>query len=96
MFPVALIQLQLSLFLKGGSRAARKAREGRRQAWRERQPPATFRGGWVGYRRRAGRGRAAPVLLLYPLELTSQYQGGGERGRRGNRGQERLREEDKS
>lgn len=68
MFPVALIQLQLSLFLKEGSRAARKA--GRKEAGMERKATPCYLQGWVGgvQRRRAGRGRAAPVLLLYPLD----------------------------
>lgn len=80
--PCSLHTITAKSSSKEGSRAARKAREGRRQAWRERQPPATFRGGW-GQRRRQGGVRAAPVLLLLSLGLTSQHQGGGEKSRRG-------------
>ena len=56
MVPAALIQLQLSLFLKEGSRAAGKAREGRRQTQRERShlPPSGAGAGGAEEERRKG------------------------------------------
>ena len=56
MVPAALIQLQLSLFLKEGSRAGGKAWEGRRQTQRERShlPPSGAGAGGTEEERRKG------------------------------------------
>ena len=93
--PAALIQLQVSLFLKEGSRAGGKAREGRRQTRRERShlPPAgAVLGGRGGEEEEEGQHQSAAPL---GADLsTSSGRGEGKEGEMEDG--ERLREGDKS
>lgn len=84
MFPVALIQLQLSLFLKGGEQSSKEG-QGGKEAGMERRAAPCYLQGWVGgvQRRRAGRGKGSTSLAPPPLGADLSISRGRREGKDG-------------